>query len=374
MPSAKPKIVVIGAGIIGASTAFHLAKSGARVELLDESELSNRATPASFGWINANTPTNKDYFCFRMNAIEHWRNLVAENPSLPVRFSGSIDWDMDDDEIEPTFKLYQELGYDSELIAPKEIEALVPSLNSAAEVAILNHCEGVTNPDLIADAFVELAKQHGATIRTSVKILELESIGNRISGVIGSSGRIECDYLVVCTGTQTDDLLSPLDIEVPLEKLTGMLARTSPVENLCECLVSMPDLHFWQMADGSLIAGETQAGDTKTTAIGELANLFQQRLAERLPGVRGLAIEKISTGTRPVPADGMPIVGITDQFSNLHLAVMHSGITLAPIMGKLIAREIITGHSENSLEDFRLARFNQSDNSLDHLTVAGASA
>ncbi len=374
MPNTKPKIVVIGAGIIGASTTLHLAKSGADVELIDESTPSNQATIASFGWINANTPTNKNYFRFRMNAIDRWKTLIAEYPSLPVRFSGSIDWDMDENEIEPTHELYQELGYDSDLIDTKRIEELVPTLEDAPKVAIINHSEGVANPDLIANAFVELAKQHGATVRSDTKVEWLDTTGNQVNTVVTQSGRIDCDYVIVCTGTQTGTLLSPLGIEVPLDKIKGMLARTNPLGSMCDYLVSMPDLHFWQMEDGSLIVGENQAGDTLTTSTKKQKQLFHERLNNRLPQTSDTKIETISTGTRPVPSDGMPIVGAAGSFSNLYVAVLHSGITLAPIIGSSLAREIIRGETERNLEDYRLARFDQLANTNNPLTAAGASA
>ena len=71
-----------------------------------------------------------------------------------------------------------------------------------------------------------------------------------------------------------------------------------------------------------------------------------------------LEIEKTSIGWRPLPRDGKPVIGRLDQLSDVYVAVMHSGVSLAAIVGKLVTQEILDRSTNLILQDFRPSRFN----------------
>ena len=73
--------------------------------------------------------------------------------------------------------------------------------------------------------------------------------------------------------------------------------------------------------------------------------------------IGNLELEKITIGWRPLPIDGKPVMGRLKQYSDIYVAVMHSGISLAAIAGKLISQEILDGSSNSLLKDFRPSRF-----------------
>ena len=78
--------------------------------------------------------------------------------------------------------------------------------------------------------------------------------------------------------------------------------------------------------------------------------------AELVPELAQAEWDEITAGLMPYPVDAHPIVGFTEQWTNLYVAVMHSGATLAPLMGKLIASEIVTRRDEDMLAPYRLQR------------------
>ena len=78
-----------------------------------------------------------------------------------------------------------------------------------------------------------------------------------------------------------------------------------------------------------------------------------------LPGIRGVAVERVTVGHRVMPADEYPIVGFSDACPNLYVAAMHSGVTLAPLIGQLAALEILDGARVSSLEPYRPSRFSR---------------
>src|SRR5437763_13160094 len=93
------KIVIVGAGIIGASIAYHLARHGARVTIVDAGEPGGLATRASWAWINASWGNPEFYVRLRLRSMKEWRRLAEEIPDLRPRWVGGLLWDL------PTGKL-----------------------------------------------------------------------------------------------------------------------------------------------------------------------------------------------------------------------------------------------------------------------------
>lgn len=122
-------------------------------------------------------------------------------------------------------------------------------------------------------------------------------------------------------------------------------------------LVLAPELHVRQTWDGRVIAGSDFGGtDPGTDPEGAARELFG-RLKAFLKGGDGLEMDVHTVGYRPTPKDGFPILGEASGIEGLYLAVTHSGITLAPAIGRFAAEEILTGKQEPLLAPYRLSRF-----------------
>src|SRR5882672_5238210 len=98
--TAQKHIVVVGAGIIGASIAWHLTVAGARVSVFDANGAGGVATRNSFAWINASWGNPEPYFRLRIRAMAEWRRLAAEVPKIPLAWSGGLVWDLPAAELE----------------------------------------------------------------------------------------------------------------------------------------------------------------------------------------------------------------------------------------------------------------------------------
>ena len=88
------KVIVVGAGIIGASIAWHLAREGAEVVVVDGGQPGGVATPKSWAWINASWGHPEDYVRLRMRSMEEWHRFAAEVPGLDVNWCGGLVWDL----------------------------------------------------------------------------------------------------------------------------------------------------------------------------------------------------------------------------------------------------------------------------------------
>src|SRR5205823_5062105 len=105
------KIIVVGAGIIGASIAYHLARCGAQVIVVDAGEPGGLATRASWAWINASWGNPEFYFRFRRRSMKEWRRLEEEVAGLAPRWSGGLLWDLPADQLEAFAREHASWGY-----------------------------------------------------------------------------------------------------------------------------------------------------------------------------------------------------------------------------------------------------------------------
>jgi glycine/D-amino acid oxidase-like deaminating enzyme len=145
------------------------------------------------------------------------------------------------------------------------------------------------------------------------------------------------------------------------------------MEPLLNTVAYTTGTHFHQRSDGRVIIGE-KAGSPQTDEhlaflterpnafpTTELANEHAARIidiaAQYVPQIADAKVERVGVGWRPLPRDGLPVIGRPEAAPGIYLAVMHSGITLAPIIGHLGAMEILDGVRVHLLSDFRYERF-----------------
>jgi glycine/D-amino acid oxidase-like deaminating enzyme len=133
-------------------------------------------------------------------------------------------------------------------------------------------------------------------------------------------------------------------------------------------MIMSPDVHAHQLADGSLLVGEIFSGGAPSQMLCDDPDGFARdilgRLERRVPALHGLILAQCRIGQRPVPADGFPAIGAIPALGNVYAAVMHSGVTLAGLVGQLAAQELVDGANCPQLSDFRPSRFGETPDSM----------
>jgi glycine/D-amino acid oxidase-like deaminating enzyme len=205
---------------------------------------------------------------------------------------------------------------------------------------------------------VSAALAGGAAVRNRCKAGRLLAPGGRIRGIETENGPLEADAVVLAAGAATPELLQPF-YALPLEAPPGMLVSSRPHPPLLNGLAMAPDMHLRQTAEGRILAGDDFGGSDPGADAEASARALFGRLRTLLKGGEGLRLEGYSIGYRPTPADGFPVVGAVPGVEGLYLAVMHSGVTLAPAAGLFLAEEILAGRREPLLAPYRPERFSQ---------------
>ncbi len=354
--SAEKHVIVVGAGIVGASIAWHLASAGARVTVVDAGAPGGVATPNSFAWINASWGNPETYFRLRVRAMAEWRRLAAALPTIPLAWTGGLCFDLPPAELEAYAREHISWGYRIRRVGREEAQAIEPHLADPPDFALHVAEEGAAEPSATATVLLADAVRRGARLVPHKPVTGLVEKAGAIGGVATSGDTLSADEVVLAAGVGTVALAATAGIDVKLTAPPGLIVHSEPHAPLLNGLVLAPRLHMRQTAEGRIVAGSDFGGADPGKDPGATARaLFAETQA--MLGAPDLALAFHTVGYRPTPADGFPIVGRPKSVSGLTLAVMHSGITLAPAIGRFVADEILAGRREPLLEPYGPDRF-----------------
>ncbi|AZO20241.1 FAD-binding oxidoreductase [Mesorhizobium sp. M1E.F.Ca.ET.045.02.1.1] len=356
--SSPKQVIVIGAGIIGASIAWHLTKAGARVTVVSTSGAGGVATPNSFAWINASWGNPETYFHLRVRAMAEWTRLAKDLPGLPLAWCGGLCWDLPADRLEAYAAEHSSWGYGIERVGREQAARIEPNLAELPDSALYVAEEGVAEPVATARALLTDADRRGARIIAGT-VGALALSGSKVTGVVISGETITADEAVIAAGTGAPAIAGTAGIKLPIEAPPGLIVHSRPYKKLLNGLVLAERLHMRQTAEGRIIAGsDFGGGDPGENPEATARELFATMKA-MLRGGDGLEFDFHTVGYRPTPIDGFPIVSRAEGVGGLYLAVTHSGITLAPAIGLFAAREILDGERDALLAPYALSRFAQ---------------
>ncbi len=347
--------IVIGAGIIGASIAYHLARAGRPPLVLDAAAPGGVATAASWAWINASWGTPPDYVRLRLRSIALWRELATALPALDVNFCGSLTWDMSAAELSTYANTRNAPDYRVALLSSAELGVHEPRLRLLPERAA--HCpdEATVEPVEAARILMAAAVGLGAAMRVGM-VERIAHAKGRVMGVVVDSEVVQSDQVVCAAGVGARQLLADARSPLPIDDPVGLLVHTEPLPPVLNHLLIAPELHVRQTRAGRLVAGFDFSG-----AVLENPDADARRLIGQINAMLDLPeparIAFTSLGRRPTPGDGFPLIGPAPGIDGLTVAVMHSGVTLAPVVGALLAAELTTGRPEPLLAPYRPARF-----------------
>uniref|UniRef100_A0AAU2JPR1 FAD-binding oxidoreductase n=1 Tax=Streptomyces sp. NBC_00049 TaxID=2903617 RepID=A0AAU2JPR1_9ACTN len=372
------KVIVVGAGSIGGCVALNLAERGVSVVLVDAQDPGRGLSAHGFGWVNAVDNGTAAYFDLSAESLNAHGRLAARTEGEPWLFRrGNLHWAESADDAERLRAVadgYRRLDYPvEEFDAERTLRELQPGLALDAL-----HGPVVYYPadaHVISDRFVAAVQARcrlaGVEIRTGDPVAGFVG-ADPVRGVVLASGeRIDADAVVTCAGRGTRELLGHVGADVPLVEpgdpraLTmGLLVRTSPSPVAVERILHAPHLSVRPHSDGRLVLHchdvdhELDPAHPDWAEQGRVAaRRVLARLDEVLPGAgHGVEVESAFVGVRPMPQDGMSVLGWVPGAGSLYVVVTHSGLTLAPVLGEIVAGEVL-GEGSALAAAFRPERF-----------------
>ena len=351
------EIIIVGAGIIGASIAYHLAKRGANVLVVDQLGPAAGATGKSFAWINANHVADDAYHRLRYQSLAEYHRLDQEvGHALGVRWSGALCFDIDDAELDQRLARFQALGCPAELIVHNQFRDLEPNYQTPPKRALRLPMEAAIQPIEASIALIDAAIGLGAKTLYGADVKAIRRQGNQILGIETDSGHVDAGMVVLAAGIGASGLLSTIDVDLPMANRPGLMLHSRPIEPILDHVIWGDRIHIKQQDDGRMVIGEIFSDGEADVDQYAVAKEMLAEARRCLSGI-DIEIERTTIGMRPIPKDGMPVVGHVTGFQGLYLAVMHSGITLAPIIGRMTAEEVLDEVTFDALAPYRLDRF-----------------
>jgi glycine/D-amino acid oxidase-like deaminating enzyme len=317
-----------------------------------------------------------DYRALRLQSLMAYHDL-DRRLGLGIVWGGYANWARTPPEVrslEESARQMDGTPYPVRRIDVSELLAMTPSLvpGTVAE-AFYSGIDGHLNPLEATRRFVAAARRQGTVVKLQCEVQELDMAHGVLTGVRTAQGGLPLDHLVVAAGVDTPSVLAHAGFPLKLRHAPGILAHSTPASRVTPIIFDAPGhLSFKQMADGSIVGTDSleppdipahreirdHAMAFPDEALRAMhGNRILAKIGELLPAARGVTLERLTLGFRPIPLDELPVVGAVPNLPNLYVVVTHSGVTLAPILGRYVTQEVMSGSRIEALAPFRPERF-----------------
>ena len=338
-----PEVVVVGAGIVGASIAWHLTAAGAVVTVIDAAEPGGIATASSFAWINASWGNPEHYFRLRVHSMAGWRRLAEAVPAVPIAWVGGLCWDLPRDQLLDHMRASTApWGYGVRTGRPaRKPPGSSRSLSFRRTLPCMSPRRGPSSRSMPPGRCCGTPRPVAPDCCRERRRAALRQRQGRIAGVETERGYLAADEVVLAAGVGTPTLLATAGLDLAMSAPPGLLAHTRPHARLLHGVVLAPELHMRQTAEGRIVIGADFGGADPGADPTATAKALFERAKAMLRDGADLELEFHTIGYRPTPAGGFPAIGRPDGQAGLYVAVMHSGVTLAPAVGEFVTEELL---------------------------------
>ena len=394
---ANPKesdVLVIGAGICGVTTAFHLAQHGHRVTVLERGNIASEASGVNAGGLGGlgwgNNPDLQSYLTagsfeiFKSLQLDMGYDIEFIAPGGLQGIHNEEQWDWVRDRV----LNYQTQGYHAELLTSREARAIEPEASESIPGFMYLSKRGKANPTKTTVAFGEAASALGTDLRIGHNVEDMNQQTDGSWQVQTNQGIFSAKTIVLAVGAWSKPVGDILGIDIPVAPVKGQMWATAPMPpSIYHLSGSMESAYDWdcQTPDANFPPDITHRGNTRITRHlyggqsrnGEIifggdrqlvgydytpnANgieVNRDQASEIIPMVGKLPITRTWAGIMPFSMDGKPIIGKIPLFDNLFIVtgLASSGFGRGPMSGKLLADYIHTGHPAPVLAEADPAR------------------
>jgi sarcosine oxidase subunit beta len=367
---AGPKIIVVGAGVVGCSLAFHLARAGARVVVFDKEREVCAGMSALSGALL------RMHYTFAPEAELAWKSLryFAKWSEMVGRDEAGggcgfvrtgfaiVVGPSNVEKLRANVAMLRRIGIDTELIEPAQLRKIEPAMNvDDVALAAYEPQSGYADPVATTRALAEAAREHGAEFRLGVQIAAIQTSGGHARAVVDAQdARHEADAVCVVAGPWTDRLLRPVGAPIGIRAERAQIAFFKRPASLrhCGCIDTISGSYFRpQGADETLIGlGDVKAeyepdpDSFREENDADFVSEVAERLGHRIPAMSGAGYSHGHAGIYDVSPDSRAVMGPVPGVDGLYAAAGFSGtgFKTAPAVGASMAELILTGSSKTA--------------------------
>lgn len=226
-------VVVIGGGIIGASTALELAERGASVLLCEKGQIAGEQSSRNWGWVRLGMRDPRE-IPLMVELLHLWQGLDQrigrETGYTRAGILFGASGKRAGGNLERWLRHVDGLQTGARIVAGAELDTLLPGNQTTYDCALYMPQDGRAEPQLAAPALAEAARDRGAVLMTNCAVRSVDTANGCITGVFTERGRVACDYAVLAGGAWSRLFAGNAGIELPQLKVLNTVLRTSPVE------------------------------------------------------------------------------------------------------------------------------------------------
>jgi sarcosine oxidase subunit beta len=388
-------VVVLGGGLVGCAAAYYLARTGARVLLVEQGDINREASGRNAGSLHFQL----EYRLIRYGeqqaaqfaqiiplslvAIRDWAGLEAElGADLEVEMHGGLiaaESPADVAMLEQRQALQDKMGLGSKLLSAAEVRGIAPYLAESVIAAGYFEHEGHANPRLVAPAFARSAAARGAEIRGQTRVTAVERDGSQWQVTVadreGRQTEIGCRAVLNAAGNWAAEIAAMAHLYLPIFAVPLTMNVIERAPRLIPHLVQHASkrLTLKQVAAGNFLVGggwpsrfarHGSAMSTQQRAEPVMENVVQNlSLATRLvPALGRLHLLRSWTGITGVTADQMPLLGEVPEAPGFYVAAGGAAFTHGPTYARLISELILEGKPSAAIDLYSPARFSHINN------------
>ncbi|MDR6495267.1 glycine/D-amino acid oxidase-like deaminating enzyme [Paraburkholderia terricola] len=373
--------VVIGAGVIGASVAHHLAALGANnVLVLERSTIGAGTTSQSSGLLRTHYSVKQNVELARSSwwAFNNFAEYVGDDEaSCCLVKCGYMICAPDGDKIGPlraSLTAQQDMGIEVQLLDRDEARERLPiaRFDNAALIGYEPEA-GFADAYLVATSFARSARRRGVKVMEGVSVTGILREGRKVVGVETTAGSFSCGTLISTQNIWTPEIAAWLDVDLPVKpERHTVLALECDAAGYTFSMPAFKDLGspgmlYYRSYGGNqmlvsegvvgetLNAPETEQGDISLDYVGEVG----AQVAERFPAYEAAGLASSWTGVYDVTPDWNPVLGSVDDIEGLVVGFGFSGhgFKLSPGVGKTLAQHALGLPTDVSLAPYALSRF-----------------
>ena len=375
-PSAD--VAVIGAGVVGASCAWHAVQAGLRVTVLDRGPVAGGTTGAGEGNILISDKLPGPELDLTRLSIRQWQRIAAEVGGFEYEPKGGLVVAASEAglaELLDTSRAQSAAGLETVRIEPDALVDYEPHLASDLVGGAFYPEDAQVQPMLAAAHLLVAARSRGAQVRLGVEATGFLRDGDRVVGVLTDEGRVLAGAVINAAGTWGGGIAALAGLELPVLPRRGFILVTEPLPRVVRHKVYAAEyisdvasgdaaLHVSPVVEGTragpVLIGSSRerVGFDRTMSVPVLCRLAEQAI-RLFPVLADVAVIRAYRGFRPYTPDHLPIIGPDRRAPGLYHACGHegAGVGLAAATGHLLRQVLAGGRPDVDLAPFRPERF-----------------
>ncbi|WP_031161531.1 NAD(P)/FAD-dependent oxidoreductase [Streptomyces durhamensis] len=368
---ARADVVIIGGGVMGVSTAFHLAEAGVRnIVVVERGDLGRGSSGKPIGGVRAqfSDPLNIELGSRSLRAFRDFARRPGAGIGLdPVGYLFLLDGAQQASTFEAAVELQNSLGVPSRMISPGDAQRLCPYLSTDGLVAAAySPADGHARPGRVVQGYARAAARAGVTFATHTAVVGIDRAGSRVTAVHTGHGRITCPTVVCTAGAWSARIGAMAGVDLPVRPVRRQVAFTEPLTPPAPRVpftIDFSSTAYFHNSDDGLLFGLADPGQREgfdTTWTPEWLELFRAVARHRAPALAGMRTAGGWAGLYEVTPDHNALIGRSGEVPGFLYATGFSGhgFLQAPAVGEVVRdlyleREPFTDISPLSADRFR---------------------